>query len=184
MNALSKVSARVKLVAVLVAGVFVVAVGSTMIHASLAEPEIEISLSHYTTNQNARFAIVDIRNTGGAPAQYRGYSKESPAADLVHRDSAGEWQGRILRCGTGLVECRLMPGEQIRTTNYVYGLGEWKMGLHYSKPRFVDGLPVRVRALLAFLPQRSGYQTTWSAVQKGFATELVEPAVEDFAVVE
>ena len=60
MNALSKVSARVKLVAVLVAGVFVVAVGSTMINASLAEPEIEISFSHYTTNQNARFAIVEI----------------------------------------------------------------------------------------------------------------------------
>jgi hypothetical protein len=184
MKALSKVSARVKFVGVLVAGVFVVAVGSTMIQASLAEPEIEISFSHYTTNQNARYAIVEIRNTGSAPAQYRGYSKESPAADLVHRDSAGEWQGRILRCGTGLVDCSLMPGEAIRTTNYVSGVGEWKLGLHYWKARFIDGLPIRVRFQLSFLPQSKTYRTTWSAVQSGFATELVAPPVEELAVVE
>jgi hypothetical protein len=179
MNAISKVGARVKFVAVLITAVFVVAVGLTMIKASLAEPRIEISFSHYTTNQNARYAIVDVRNTGGAPAQYRGYSKENPAADLVFRDVAGEWQSRILRCGTGLIECRLMPGEQVRTTNYVYGVGEWKMGLHYYKPRFMDGL--RVRALLAFVPQRSAYQTTWSAVHKGFERELLTEVVEDIA---
>ena len=184
MNALSKVSARVKLVAVLVAGVFVVAVGSTMIHASLAEPKIEISFSHYTTNQNARYAIVDIRNCGSAPAQYRGYSKESPRTDLVHRDSTGEWQGRMLMCGTGLRDCRLMPGETIRTTNYVSGAGEWKLGLHYWKPRFIDSLPMRVRLQLSFLQQSKTYRTTWSAVQSGFATELVASPVEGFAVVE
>ena len=75
-------------------------------------------------------------------------------------------------------------GEAIRTTNYVHGVGEWEMGLHYSKPRFVDGLPMRVRALLAFVPQRNGYQTTWSAVHSGFPTELMTAPVEDFAVVE
>ena len=95
-----------------------------------------------------------------------------------------EWQGRILRCGTGLRECTLMPGETIRTTNYVHGVGEWKMGLHYSKPRFMDGLPMRVRALLAFVPQRNAYQTTWSAVHSGFPMELMTAPVEDFAVVE
>ena len=187
MNAFSRLSARVKLVAILLGAVFVVAVGATAISASLAEPEIEISFSHYTTNQTARFAIVDIRNVGTAPAQYSGYSKDSPATDLVHRDrdGAGEWQGRMLMCGTGLRDCALMPGEQIRTTNYVYGVGEWRMGLRYWKPRFVDGLPLRVQAVLwRYLPQSYSYQTAWSAVHSGFATELEPATVEDLAVAE
>ena len=184
MNAFSRLSARVKLVAILLGAVFVVAVGATAISASLAEPEIEISFSHYTTNQNVRFAIVDIRNVGTAPAQYVGYSKEHPATDLVYRDSTGEWQGRMLMCGTGLRDFVLMPGEQIRRTNVLFGVGEWKIGLRYWKPQFVDGLPMRVRTLLAFVPQDRAYQTTWSAVHSGFATELEPSAVEDLAVVE
>ena len=69
MNAFSRLSARVKLVAILLGAVFVVAVGASAIKANMAKPKIEFRFSHYTTNQTARFAIVDIKNVGTAPAQ-------------------------------------------------------------------------------------------------------------------
>ena len=88
-------------------------------------------------------------------------------------------------CGTGLRDFVLMPGEQIRRTNVLFGVGEWKIGLRYTKPRFVDGLPLRVQAVLwRYLPQSYSYQTAWSAVHSGFATELEPATVEDLAVAE
>jgi hypothetical protein len=167
MNAFSRIEGRTGLILGLLVATGLVAVASSVIHAFDSRPELQITFSHFGTsgqNDEYRYAVMEIRNVGNAPARFYGYSPDSPSCDLVQKDENGLWQNRIFKCGTGLSPQLMFPGEQITTTNYLHGKDQWKLGLTYTKPAFRDRLPTRVQAWLRFLPApQSLTQQAWSA---------------------
>lgn len=167
MNAFSRIERRTKLILGLLGATGLVAVASSVIHAFDSRPELQITFSHFGTsgqNDQYKYAVMEIRNVGNAPARFYGYSPDTPSCDLFHKDENGLWQNRIFKCGTGLSPQLMFPGEQIRTTNYFQGNDSWKLGLTYTQPAFRDRLPTRVQAWLRFLPeQQSLAQQAWSA---------------------
>jgi hypothetical protein len=166
MNSLSGIERRTKIVLGLLGIVGLVAVASSVMHAFDSRPELEITFSHFGNsgdNGEYRYAVMEIRNVGNAPARFYGYSPEVPDCELVQKDENGLWQNRILRCGDGLSPQLMFPGEQISTTNYLPGNDPWKLGLRYTKPAFRDRLPARVQKWLSFLPMASAPpQQVWS----------------------
>jgi hypothetical protein len=182
MNALSRLTARTKVVTALVAAVCVVAMISTMIRAMGTEPKIEIAFLHFEKRAEDQYAVVDIRNVGNGAALFTGYSPAEPLCDLVHKDSAGNWQNRILRCGFGLSDHLLLPGAHVRTTNYIHGAGNFKIGFTYKKPSIRDRLPARLDPLLAFLPRTYGpYQKVWTPEIPALPVEMTFSELPDSA---
>lgn len=175
MNALSRIERRTKLIFGLLVAAGLVAVLASVINAFDARPELQISFSHFGTggeNGQYKYAVMEIRNIGNAPARFYGYSPDSPSCDLVQKDENGLWQNRIFKCGTGLSPQLMFAGEQIKVTNYLHGSSPWRIGLSYTKPEFRDRLPERVQSWLRFLPYRSG------AAQQAWSVEMPPPEVE------
>jgi hypothetical protein len=157
MNALSRVAARTRVIIGLLFLVFAATIVSSVIRAMDAEPDLRITFSHYGTQNEYKFAVMNIANVGNAPARFYGYTPDGPSCELVQKDSTGQWQHRIFKCGTGLQPQLLLPGEQLHTTNYISRTTTtWKLGLDYTKPGLRDRLPSRLQALLSFLPYNSG----------------------------
>ena len=105
MNAVSRLTLRTKIILCFMGVLCLGFAAASAVEGMVAEPRIEIAFSHYETNQNARFAIIDIRNVGNAAAIYSGYATNSPDCEVQYRTGAGAWSGRILRC--------IIPADQI-----------------------------------------------------------------------
>ena len=159
MNAGSRLTLRTKIIlsfmGVLCLGIAV----ATAVEGLVAEPKIEIAFSHCETNQNTRFAIIEIRNVGNAAAIFPGYATNSPDCEVQYRSASGEWSGRILRC--------IIPGDQflpphseIRTRQYLQDNANWRVGFTYRKARFQDHLPPRIRSMLPYI--RLNYARVWT----------------------
>ena len=152
---------------------------ATVVRALKAQPEVQITFSHLETRGEDTYAIVDIRNIGNASALYSGYSQGNPLSEVVHKDTLGNWQNRIRMCGTGLNDYLLLPGEQVRTTNYIYGAGVWRVRLDYTKPTFWDRLPRDMQRFLSFIPRSYGpTHEAWTTERPAIGTELAIATIE------
>jgi hypothetical protein len=153
-------------------GAVIVAFGGLAWTAAHAEPRLEINFSHYETNHAARLAIVTVTNVGRTVVVYRGYAQSGPGCELEQRMGDGTWQSRILRCGTGLVDQMLFPGEMMSGQLFVRGEGEWRAGLRYRKRDLIDSLPQRLRNdALAVIKKRPPWQSVWTTEIRGFPGE-------------
>jgi hypothetical protein len=150
-----------------------------MVRAMVAEPEIEIVYSHLEKQGKDTYAIVDIRNIGKASALYSGYSQGSPLSEVAHKGASGNWQNPIGKCGLGLNDYFLLPGEQVRTTNYIYGAGVWRVRLDYTKPTFRDRLPRDMQRFLSFIPRSYGpVREAWTSERPAIRTDLAIATIE------
>lgn len=159
MNAVSRLTLRTKIILGFMGVLCLGIAAASAVESMVAEPRIEIAFSHYESNQNARFAIIDIRNVGSAAAIYSGYATNSPDCEVQYRTGSGAWSGRILRC--------IIPGDQIlpaggmiRTRQYIQDEGNWRIGLAYTTARFQDRLPLRLRSMLPAM--RRNYVRVWT----------------------
>jgi hypothetical protein len=168
MNAVSRLSLRTKIIFCFLSVLCLGIVASVAVESLVAEPRIELTFSHCETNQNVRFAVIDIRNVGNAAAIYRGYSTNSPDCDVEYRTSSGEWSGRILRCFVPGDQI-LPPGGEIRARLYLQQDDvNWRVGFPYSKARFQDRLPPRIRSMLPYM--RRSYTRIWTPEMHGQAS--------------
>jgi hypothetical protein len=168
MNATSRLTLRTKIILGFLCVLGLGTITPTAVEAIVAEPQVEITFSHYETNQNVRSAVINIRNVGGAAAIYWGYSTNSPRCDLEYRTDSGEWSGRLLRCGTGLRDLVLLPGAELRAKEYLADPLNWRVGFPYRKASFQDGLPSRIRSLLPYV--RPTYRKVWTTEMSGDST--------------
>ena len=159
----------------LILGLFAVGlgcvVGVTVVGAAVGEPKIEVTFSRYETNQNYVCAVMRVKNSGSAPAIFRGYSKTTPLLKFERKDSSGAWQPRIVGCGTGLSDKMLMPGQEVESREYISGKSVWRSGLNYRRVSWLDRLPEKIRWKIGFYPQMR-WETVWSR-------EHADPAMVD-----
>lgn len=164
MNALSRAGSRTKFFGCLFAAVVIVAIATTAYSALVAEPNLEISFSQYETNQNGVAAIILVKNTGTAPAIFRGYGGSIPALESAQRDATGLWQPRIRYCGVGLTYFCILPGQEIRCAELMYHTSPWRSGISYRKASFYDRLPAKLQRHAYFLAGASHqWITEWSS---------------------
>jgi hypothetical protein len=164
MNAFSRLPLRAKTVFCFIGVLCFGFAAAPALERLAGEPRIELTFSRYETNQNARFAIIRIRNVGNAPAIYRGYSTNDPDCNLECRTASGAWSGRIRRC---IVpgDQTLPPGCEIRARQYLPDEENWRIGFYYRKTRLQDHLSSPFRSMLPYL--RPKFQRVWTPEMKG-----------------
>ena len=100
---------------------------------------------------------------------YIGYSKNEPNLRFERKTSAGVWESRILKCGTGLIDLVLLPGEEISGAIFISESGPWRASLAYRRATIEDRLPPALRRVVGRLP---GPVPGWSTASTGEFSEV------------
>ncbi|HEX7860607.1 MAG TPA: hypothetical protein VF773_09795 [Verrucomicrobiae bacterium] len=162
MNAGTRLSLRTKLILGLFAVGLACVVGVTAFGAARGEPKIEVTLSHFETNENAVFAVMSVKNSGTAPAIFRGYGKTNAVLEQTYRDPSGAWEPRIgMMCGTGLSYHMIWPGEVFAGREYISRQAKWRIGFQFRDVEWFDRIPKALQREINYTP-RANWNTQWS----------------------
>ena len=134
--------------------------------ANNVEVKAELKFLRFAESPNGPLAEIEVANAGSSTFSYFGYSPTSPASsEKILVD--GRWsQFPRYRCGTGMSDQTLKPGQKVVFTTAIPASGErhsFKVGLSYWPFSLRDRLPDVVEHYAGrFLPDDPVYFESWT----------------------
>ena len=112
-----------------------------------------------------------------------GYGRTNAALEYAYKDRSGVWQPRIRTCGTGLSYHMILPGQELKSLEYMSHKAEWRSGIRYREVSWVDRLPELIQRRVNNYPQTK-WGTAWSRDVAVPPMVEVEEAGENLAALE